>query len=447
MSTRIAGRDDPAAWERISAEEFAHYFEFGAKPRGEWRVGAEFEKFAVERETGRAITYGEPNGLRDLLQLLVDHFQWEPHYEGEHLTTLSRDGATVSFEPGGQVEFSTSAVVTVQELALQLEQHCKELQQVAPQSMKFVAAGVHPFARVEDIPLGIRSRHAVMAEYLSPLAPHALAMMKATASTQATFDYSSEADAITKFTVALKLSPIINALWANSAIVAGTVSGYQSYRSHIWHGMDPVRSGFLVDLLNDGLSFERWTRYLLDVPMLFHHHHGHYTPASGRSFRDYLRQGIDGHFPTRADWELHLTTVFPEARLKHFLEVRGADANPPALALAVPAFWKGIFYDEQALAAAKVIADEFANDEMPVLSEAAAVKGLDATIAGQSLLDWNRQIVTIAQQGLQRQAVAYHHADESGFLTPLQELLERRTTPAAQSILRGVNSLGPLIEY
>jgi glutamate--cysteine ligase len=188
-------------------------------------------------------------------------------------------------------------------------------------------------------------------------------------------------------------------------------------------------------------------RYLLDVPMLFHHHAGVYSPPGGRTFRDYFRRGIDGHFPTRADWELHLTTVFPEARLKHFLEVRGADANPPALALTVPAFWKGIFYDNNALHASLKIAELFPNDELPEFAEIAAKIGLDASIAGHTLLEWSRQLVAIADQGLQRQAKEMRHADESEFLNPLRELLGRPTTPARQSLLAGPNQLWPLVEY
>ncbi len=430
MSTLLSAGSSAEAQQPITVPELVAYFHQGSKPESEWRVGAEFEKFALDRSTGRQIGYAEPGGIRDILQRLVERFGWEPHCEAEHLTTLTRLGSCVSLEPGGQVEFSTVPVRHVGELATELARHRDELRAVTdPAQIAWVAAGMTPFSRVEAIPLGPRRRHAVMAEYLPTRGPMALTMMKATASTQVAFDYADEADAVKKFAVALTLGPVVNAIWGNSALANGESTGFASYRGQVWLGMDPDRSGTLANLLSDGLSFARWVDYLLDMPMLFTMREGEYEPAGGRSFREYLHRGIDGWFPTRFDWELHLTTVFPEVRLKNFLEIRGADANPPALALAVPALWKGLLYDAEALAAASEIATQFPPAALPGLFAAAARHGLAVDHGGRSLQTWCREVATIAAAGLQRQAERLGHPDERRFLDPMFEILDRGTSP------------------
>ncbi len=415
--------------EPVRLADTLDYFHAGGKPRGEWRVGAEFEKFALDRRTGRAITYGEPGGIRDILHSLAKRFGWRPHHEGDHLTALSRAGCMVSLEPGGQVEFSTPPVERLDDMARELRRHRDELRAVVdPTRIVWVAAGVTPFARIESIPLGPRRRHAVMAEYLPSRSPTALAMMKGTASTQATFDYSDEADAVRKFTVALKLGPLFNALLVNSEYVHGVPSCWASYRGRIWQGMDPDRSGPLVALLEQGLNFESYRDYLLDVPMLFLYRDGDYRPAEGRTFRDYLTHGIDGRFPTPAEWELHLTTVFPDVRLKNFLEVRGADATPPALALGVPAFWKGLLYDPGTLADADDIARSLPPNHLPALGESISRYGLNAEYAGRSVRTWATELLNLAARGLVNHEAAY--------LEPLREVANLKQTPHVEHVSR-----------
>ncbi len=422
MSVHLAADSFVADAEPVCLADTLDYFHAGGKPRAAWRVGAEFEKFALDRGTGRAITYGEPGGIRDILHGLAKRFGWQPHHEGEHLTALSRAGCVVSLEPGGQVEFSTPAVEHLDDVARELYRHRDELRAVVdPTRIVWVAVGVTPFARVESIPLGPRRRHAVMAEYLPSRSPTALAMMKGTASTQAAFDYADEADAVRKFTVALKLGPLFNALLVNSQYVRGEPSGWASYRGRIWQGMDPDRSGPLVALLDQGLDFESYRDYLLDVPMLFLFRDGDYRPADGRTFRDYLTHGIDGRYPTPAEWELHLTTVFPDVRLKNFLEVRGADATPPALALGVPAFWKGLLYDPDTLAHADDIARSIPPDDLPAICESVSRHGLNATYAGRSVRTWARELLTLAARGLANQEAAY--------LEPLHKVASHEPTP------------------
>ena len=436
MSTLLSADASAEAQNPISVPELVEYFEQGCKPETDWRVGAEFEKFALDRTTGRQIRYADPGGIREILQRLVNHFGWEPHYEAEHLTTLTRLGSCISLEPGGQVEFSTIPVRHVGELAVELARHRDEIRAVTdPTRVAWAAAGVTPFSRVESIPLGPRRRHAVMAEYLPTRCPMALHMMKATASTQVAFDYSDEADAMKKFAVALTLGPVVNAIWGNAAIANGEPTGFASYRGQVWLGMDPDRSGMLPELLTNGLSFSRWVDYLLDVPMLFTMREGEYEPAGGRSFREFLTHGIDGWYPTRFDWELHLTTVFPEVRLKQFLEVRGADANPPALALAVPAFWKGLFYDADALTAATAVAAHFLPSTLLGLFEAAARDGLAVEHGRQSLRTWARELANIALNGLRRQAKLHGQPDERRFLDPVFEVLDRGLSPGSAMLI------------
>ena len=429
--------------EPILLAETLDYFHAGGKPRAAWRVGAEFEKFALDRQTGRALTYGEPGGIRDILGELARRFAWQPHYEGEHLTALSRDGGMVSLEPGGQVEFSTPPVRRIADMANQLARHRDELRAVVdPSRVIWVAAGVTPCAAVEGIPLGPRRRHAVMAEYLPSRSPTALAMMKATASTQAAFDYLDEADAVRKFAVALKLGPLFNALLVNSAYRHGGPSGWASYRGRIWQGMDPDRSGPLAALLQRGLNFESYRDYLLDVPMLFVYRDGDYRPAGGRTFREYIARGIDSRYPTFSEWELHLTTVFPDVRLKNFLEVRGADSTRPALALGVPAFWKGLLYDSTALAEAAHIADAIPAADLPSLTESVNRFGLEAHYRGKAVRQWAAELLRVATAGLHRQAAS----DEVDYMRPL-ESATAASSPKVPSTPRSCGELLTALEF
>ncbi len=423
MSTHLPGNgiDDTP----VTESDLIDYFREGAKPRPAWRVGAEFEKFAVDRATGRQI--GFDGGIEHILHALATHFAWEPHYEANRLTTLTRGESTISVEPGGQLELSTPPTERLSELRAELNTHLHELRAVTdPAKVAWIACGVTPFSTVEEIPLNPRPRHRLMAEYLPTRSLTALHMMKATASTQVTFDYESEEDAGRKFAVALKLSPVVNALFANAPMCAGKRTEFVSYRSHIWHNMDADRSGFLANLLTEQVSFKRWVQHALDVPLLLLTDGEVLQPAPGVTFREFLCRGIDGRFPTRHDWDVHLSTLFTEARLKRFLEVRGADATPTPLALAVPALWKGLLYDADALAQAEKLAHELPPDELFALSEAVAREGLRAKCRWGTVAAWCRVIVGFAGEGLRRQG------EDESFLLPLQAMLTRDRSPGEE---------------
>ena len=420
MSTHLPGNgiDDTPVCEA----DLVAYFREGAKPATEWRVGAEFEKFAVDRITGKQL--GFDAGIEHILHALATHFAWEPHYEPGRLTTLTRGGSTISVEPGGQLELSTSPAARLSELRSELDTHLHELRSVTdPAKIAWIACGVTPFSAVEEIPLNPRPRHRLMAEYLPTRSPTALHMMKATASTQVTFDYADEADAGRKFAVALTLSPVVNAMFANSPLYAGKRTEFVSLRANVWHRMDPDRSGFLANLLTGQVSFSQWVQHSLNVPLLLLTDGETLRPAPGITFREFLKRGIAGRFPTRHDWDVHLSTLFTEARLKRFLEVRGADATPTPLALAVPAVWKGLLYDADALTAATELARAFKPEELHPLSEAAASLGLRAEHRGKSLRDWCREVVRIADTGLKCQG------EDVAYLDALREVLEAGRSP------------------
>ena len=420
MSTHLPGNgiDDTP----VTEADLVEYFREGAKPRSAWRVGAEFEKFAVARDTGYQI--GFDHGIEHILHALATHFAWEPHYEAERLTTLTRGGATISVEPGGQLELSTPPAQRLSELRAELDTHLRELRAVTdPHKVAWIACGVTPFSRVEAIPLNPRPRHRLMAEYLPTRCRYGLHMMKATASTQVTFDYESEGDAGRKFAVALTLSPVVNALFSNGPMYAGQRTEFVSFRGQIWHGMDPDRCGLLTDLLAGDVTFERWVQCVLDVPLLLLTDGESLRPAPGVTFREFLNRGIDGRFPTRHDWDVHLSTMFTEARLKHFLEVRGADATTTPIAVA--AAWKGLLYDADALSAAAELARDFAPEALRPLSEAASRFGLKAEYRGRPLSEWCREAVAVADSGLKRQG------EEAACLDPLHEVIREGRSPGA----------------
>lgn len=423
MSTNLPGTgvDDTP----VTETDLVNYFHEGSKPASAWRVGAEFEKFALDRATGKQI--GFDAGIEGVLHALATHFAWEPYSEAGRLTTLMRGKSTVSVEPGGQLELSTAPSARLSELRAELETHLREIRAVTdPATVAWVAAGVTPFSSVEEIALNPRPRHRLMAEYLPTKCPHGLHMMKATASTQVTFDYADEADAGRKFAVARKLGPVVNALFANAPRYAGQGTEFVSFRGRIWQGMDPDRTGLLISLLESEVTYARWVQLVLDVPLLLLRDGDALLPAPGVTFRQFLNHGINGRFPTRRDWDVHLSTMFTEVRMKTFIEVRGADAAPAPLALAVPAVWKGLLYDPVALSAAVELANNFAPTELRPLSETVSRRGLHAEHRGKPLIEFCREVVAIADTGLTRQC------EDASYLDPLREVLADGRSPGAK---------------
>ncbi len=426
MSTHL--RRSPTDTNPVSVCDLIGYFTSGAKPAERWKVGTEFEKFALDRKTGRQI--GFDAGIEGVLQRLAANFGWEGHEEAGRLTALTRHGSTISVEPGGQLELSTQPANHISELKAELDQHLFELRAVTdPNTIAWVAAGVTPISTLEEIPLNPRPRHRFMAEYMPTRCRYALHMMKATASTQVAYDYSDEADAGRKFVVALSLSPIINAAFANAPMFAGQKTGFSSFRGEIWRGMDPNRSGFLIELLQSEINYERWVDHVLDVPLLFMKVNDVLMPPPGITFRQWMKHRWEGRYPTLEDWDIHLSTIFTEVRLKKYLEIRGADATPTPLSISVPAVWKGLLYNRQALAAAVEFARAFPASEILSLSLGVARNGLRAEYRGRTIAAWCEDAVSLATEGLKAIPYATDQPDESIYLDPMRELLASGRSP------------------
>ncbi len=419
--------------EPVTTDDLEAYFHRACVPASRWRVGAEFEQLALWRASGRQVSYGGPEGVGAILRRIADRYGWTPYFEDGHLVALEREGAVLTFEPGAQVELATPPAETLEEVARCLARHLEELRSVVdPRNIAWVSLGVTPFSADHDIPLVPKARYRVMADYLPRRSTHAHQMMRCTASTQASYDYPDEQGAGKRFHVALSLSPFASAMFANSPVYRGRLTGVLSYRGRIWHEMDPDRSGLLCDLVQDEhFSFRRWVDFMLDLPMMFYCLNDRFLPARGRPFRDFMAHGLDGYYPTLEDWEMHLTTIFTEVRLKSYLEVRGADATSPELAMGFVALWKGILHDETALEEALILAREVPSACREGLFLEHIARGLQGTYRGRPVHAWCSDLLDIAARGLERQSRP-GRPSEVRFLDPVREVVADRRSPAAR---------------
>jgi glutamate--cysteine ligase len=398
-------------------------------PRERFRVGVEWEKEPVHRD-GRRLGFFERGGIQDILRALAAQHGWEPVYEGPHLIALERATATVTLEPGGQLEISTAPHARLADIERELRKHLAELQDVTRSSdALFLQTAFTPLQPVRDIAFVPKSRYDVMAVYLADRGRLAHSMMKGTTSVQATFDFSSEDDCARKFRVAMALSPVVTALAADSPLVEGQAKGVMSWRARCWRATDPARTG-LLESLQSGFSFGAYVDWVLRVPMMFVYRDGRHTPASGVTFGDWLDRGGFGRAPDWADWEMHLTSVFPEVRLKKFLELRGADNGPLPQVLGIAALWKGLFYDDDALAAAEQVAGRIPLEQHSDLLDVAIEQGLEGRWEGRSLRAWAGLLLEIASAGLSRQAP--DGPAEVAYLAALQDLATQGRSPAAR---------------
>ena len=329
--------------------QLIEYFAAGNKPRAAWRMGTEHEKFGFHTATLKPLAYDGPAGIRAMLEGMT-RFGWEPVVEGNNPIALQRGKASVTLEPGGQFELSGAPLETLHETAEENAQHLDEVKEVAGEiGAGFIGLGFAPEWKREDMHWMPKGRYKIMREYMPKKGKLGLDMMLRTCTVQTNLDFESEADMVKKFRVSLALQPLATALFANSPFKEGKAAGYKSYRSHIWTDTDPDRCGMLPFVFEDGFGFERYADYMLDVPMYFVYRDGKYIDASGQSFRDFLKGKLParpGELPTVNDWADHITTAFPEVRLKRFLEMRGADSGPLPALNALPALWVGLLYDQ-----------------------------------------------------------------------------------------------------
>ena len=423
----------------LTRDQLVSVMSGGAKPRDQWRVGAEHEKFGFDKSTLRRPAYEGPNGIHAMLTGL-QRFGWAPVEEGGHLIALTRKNAegmtaSISLEPGGQFELSGAPLLTIHDICNETGQHLMEVKQVADQlNLGFLGAGFDPLWTRAEVPVMPKGRYDIMRAYMPKKGNLGLDMMLRTCTIQANLDYESEADMVLKFRTSLALQPVGTALFACSPFTEGKPNGFLSARANVWTDTDPDRTGMIDFVFQDGFGYERYADYALDTPMYFVKRDGRYLDASGLSFRDFMAGKLSilpGEYPTMADWNDHLTTLFPEVRLKSYLEMRGSDGGPWSRICALPALWTGIFYDAPSLAAAWDLCKDWDTEDHERLRRDVTRLGLKAQVAGRSLRDMAVDMVAIARQGLKNRArFSGGMVDERGYLSELEDIADSGLTPA-----------------
>jgi len=432
-----AGDDRP-----LTLETMAEHLASGCRPPDQFRVGSEHEKFVFRTGSHQPVPYDvDAQGRGGIHALLtgLERFGWTGVYEdnrfGHTLIGLNRGGGNISLEPGGQFELSGAPLETVHDICEEIGQHLSEAGAVARElGLGFLGVGHAPVWRRDDIPVMPKGRYAIMRAYMPKVGGLGLDMMFRTCTVQANLDFASEADMTAKFRLSLALQPIVTALFANSPFVEGKPSGLLSSRARVWTDTDPDRTGMLPFVFADGFGFEAYARYALDVPMYFVKRDGRYIDASGQSFRAFMAgelPALPGERPTMKDWTDHLTTVFPEVRLKTYLEMRGADTGSAPMLCALAALWIGLLYDPAAQAAAWDLCKGWSIDEHQALRADAARLALKADVAGRKVREIAADMLAIARQGLKRRArLSGGMVDESGYLGVLDEIVDSGMTGA-----------------
>ncbi|MDA0704628.1 MAG: glutamate--cysteine ligase [Proteobacteria bacterium] len=419
--------------------QLVEYMEGGAKPPEDWRIGTEHEKFVFRLDDLRRLPYEGDVGIRAVLDGMT-RFGWQRVEERGNVIALT-DGAgcSISLEPGGQFELSGAPLRTVHETCREVNQHLDQVKQVGEElGIGFLGVGFDPKWARDDVHWMPKGRYKIMREYMPKKGKLGLDMMLRTCTVQVNLDFESEAAMIKKLRVSFALQPIATALFANSPFTEGKPNGYLSYRSHIWTDTDPDRSGMLPFVFDEGMGYERWVDYVLDVPMYFVYRDGTYHDVAGRSFRDFMAgklQGFEGQFPTMSDWEDHMTTPFPEVRLKRYIEMRGADGGPWRRLCALPALWVGLLYDDAALDAAWDLVKDWSHEEREFLRNDVARRALKTPFRGGTVQDLAIQTLKIARAGLKNRAVLDEFGDdETHFLSALDEIAESGITPAERKL-------------
>ncbi len=410
--------------------QLAEYLESGSKAPDRWRIGTEHEKFGWLTDTRLPLPYAGERSISALFAGLEARFGWTPVREGDNVIGMTRGQANISLEPGGQFELSGAMVDTLHQTDAETRQHLDEVGQIAgPLGIRFMGLGAAPEWTHDQMPVMPKGRYRLMTDYMGRVGTHGTQMMYRTCTVQVNLDYASEADMVKKLRVALALQPVATALFASSPFFDGKPNGHKSWRSRIWRGLDDSRTGMLPFVFEEGMGFQRYVDWVLDVPMYFVYRDGRYINALGQSFRDFLKgrlPALPGEKPTLSDWADHMTTVFPEARVKKYIEMRGADCGDVAHLAALPAFWVGLMYDQGALDAAWDLVKGFDAQTREGLRMAASVSALQGEAGGVKLLDLSRQAVTLSRAGLRARARAGNgQADESGYLDVLADSVER----------------------
>jgi len=438
MTTRTDDRESPLIHSRA---DLLAEFSGGEKPRDNWRIGTEHEKFVYRRDDHRAPSYDEPGGIRDLLHGLTQ-FGWQPVRENGNVIALSGPDGTISLEPAGQFELSGAALKNLHQTCSEAARHLGQCKMIGDKlGLGFLGTGMWPDKTRADLPVMPKGRYAIMLNYMPKVGKLGLDMMLRTCTIQTNLDYGSEADMVKKFRVGLALQPVATALFANSPFTEGRPNGYKSFRSHIWEDTDPDRTGMLPFVFEDGFGYERYCDYALDVPMYFVYRDGKYIDVAGESFRAFLDgklSQLPGEKPRLTDWTDHLSTAFPEVRLKSFLEMRGADGGRWSRICALPALWVGLLYETQALDAAWDLVKHWTIEQREKLRHDVPKLALEAiTPDGETMQEFAARVLDVAAEGLTRREQLNSAGDnEGGFLDPLRDVVATGMTPADRLLAR-----------
>ena len=420
-------------------DELVEWIAQGVKPKSQFRIGTEHEKFAFTLEGHHPVPYQGRRGIRALLEGMQHLLGWQPIMEGPNVIGLFdvTGGGAISLEPGGQFELSGAQLETVHQTSSELMAHLAQVREVAqPLRIGFLGIGMTPSWTLAEMPKMPKGRYKIMTAYMPKVGTHGLDMMYRTCTVQTNLDFSSEADMVKKLRVSVALQPVATALFANSPFTEGKPNGFLSFRSEIWRDTDNDRAGMLPWAFEPGMGFERWVDYALDVPMYFVKHGDEYVDASGQSFRDLLAgklPAMPGARATISDWANHLSTTFPEVRLKRYLEMRGADSGSLPNLLALPALWTGLLYDDAALDAAWDLVKNWSAEERQKLRDEVPRQGLAAKVQGVTVSTLAREVLKLARAGLaRRKRYNVSGQDETRYLDVLDDRLARGTTPAQE---------------
>ena len=429
--------------------QLAQYLADGCKPKSDWRIGTEHEKFGYDKAGLNPLPYNGFCGIKAMLEGLREGFGWRPVEEDGNIIGLTKGGANVSLEPGGQLELSGAPLETIHETCDEVNSHLKEVKHIADKiGAGFIGLGAAPIWTHEQMPLMPKGRYKLMDRYMGNVGTHGTQMMRRTCTVQVNLDFGSEADMVQKFRVALALQPVATALFANSPFFDGRENNHKIWRSRIWRNLDDARTGMLPFVFEDGMGFERYAQYALDVPMYFVYRDGKYIDALGMSFRDFMKgelPALPGEIPSESDWADHLTTCFPEVRIKKFMEMRGADGGPWRRLCALPAFWVGLLYDQTSLDAAWDVCKAWNVETREAFRVAASTDGMTAEVDGKRMMDLARECIGISKAGLLarcKQGNGGLVPDETHFLNALEEVVETGSSPACEMVRKYRNEWG-----
>lgn len=436
-----------------SLDDLVDFLREGETPPENWLVGTEHEKVGLQGADYRVVPYEGSAGVRAVLERIAALDAWEPVCEQGLPIALKKDGASITLEPGGQLELSGAPLRTIHQTCDEFQTHLALMKEVSdPLDLEWLGFGINPLHAVEKVPVMPKVRYEIMRRYLPTRGTLSLDMMFTTATVQANFDYATEADMVEKMRLSMAISPVVSAIFANSSLSEGKANGYASKRVHIWHHTDPDRCGMLPMVFEADFGYRRYIEWAIDVPMFFVIRNDAYLPAHHLTFRRFLEDGMGGERATFADFDRHLATVFPEVRLKHILEVRGADAVPPALTCSLPALWKGLLYDAQSRTAAWDLVADYSFSARDAARADVALRGLSARYGDTPIIELARALSQLSRAGLARIAHAGRRdADETGFLDPIDAQLERGISPGEDVVARWEGdwdrSVDRLIEY